>query len=325
MRVHWPGLSGGVIIGSIVLATAGCGGTRDLDVSTNPENPVAGPAPVESEDPDDWTGGFGSPARVAGEFDLGPGRPVSGVLRLADDGCWYAEFEDATALAILPVGFEIPFQTDPTSLLGPNGTTYTSGTAIDGMVHQVWPEELPGGADGRWGHYVTFCEPAEPSVAVFEDLWPAEVPMALSEAELIDLVTDATLSVDRHCGRGWAASSDDERVGLFVYQQSSQRLEAGATVELPHEEWTARLVVGKYLFLNHCDDVFEPWEPNQIIAAEWPVTGMLEVLDTFPETEEPAPAAVRALLSGAQVTTSRGVIDLGDIELANDSFNFLPG
>jgi hypothetical protein len=114
-------------------------------------------------------------------------------------------------------------------------------------------------------------------------------------------------------------------VGLFLYQRADTELTPGQPISLPDEAWSAELIVGKHLFVNHCDDVFEPWEPSPVVAGQWPLTeGTLEILDEVPNGVDSA--TVRATLSGARVTTDSGtVLSLAVIELVNRSFNFFAG
>lgn len=154
---------------------------------------------------------------------------------------------------------------------------------------------------------------------------PAFDPTTLEVDQLEALVTVASFTKSWKCGRGWAASTDDEHVGIFIYQQNEDALAPGTIVELPSSEWTAQVIVGAHLFTNHCDDVFEPWEPTVTIGARWPVTdGMLTILDPLPVGADSG--LVRARLSDAAVTTDTDrAIALEPIDLTNESFNFLAG
>jgi hypothetical protein len=314
------------VITALVLATlllAACGDAIPFDTGAPA---VDSSATTPSTAPEETLGGFGSPSQAPGEFGLSlAGRPVSGVLRLDDLGCWYVEFESSANLVVFPSGFEIPFAVDPTVITDRPGTTFASGMAIDGTVHEVPAEMLPGGEDGRWGNYLAFCQPAERLVAVFGTMLIALDPTALTDTEIEELVLSAEFTFSWACGRGWAISTPDERVGLFVYQQSTEQLKAQTTVDLPNHDWVAEIIVGKHLFVDHCDDVAEPWEPSPVVGKRWPLTaGSLVILDDFPV--DPEPGSVRATLTGGLLETPDGRrIELPPIELSNRSFNFFAG
>ncbi len=117
----------------------------------------------------------------------------------------------------------------------------------------------------------------------------------------------------------------NERVGLFVYQQSTEALSSGAIVSFPDADWLAHVTVGKHLFVNHCDDVMEPWEPLPVIAGEWQISaGALEIIDAFPTGFESGP--VGAVLAGARIVTPSGsTLELPTLNLTNRSFNAFAG
>ena len=83
--------------------------------------------------------------------------------------------------------------------------------------------------------------------------------------------------------------------------------------------------MGKHLFVNHCDDVFEQWEPLPVIAGRWQLAGgTLEILDNLPQDSTSAP--VRATLVDGSVATDDGTtISLPRVDLENTAFNFFAG
>ncbi len=304
----------------LVVLIGACGGDA---ATTTPTTRV--PQPVATTQPAGNEGGFGAPAQAEGEFAAFGDRSVGvrGELQLATNGCWSANLGESKHLVVFPIGAAIP-ASDPTSILTADGTALTSGSAVDGTVRWVDVDSLPGGPSGRWAEYVRFCQPSEQQVAVFDSIETAFEPGTLSEPDLAALISQATFTEAWPCGYGWAMSTDDEMVGLFIYQRADID-PATRQVVLPDVAWSAEVVVGKHLFANHCDDVFELWEPNPVVAARWPITaGTLEILDELPAGE--VSAEVRATLTGAVATTDSGTeVPFGPIDLFNRSFGFLAG
>lgn len=325
-----PKVSTTVFLTTIALLVSACGpgdAAPPTSLTTAPSVTVTTTtnAPTTTTPPDN-TGGFGTPAQAPGEFDgLGSSAPLRAELRLAGDGCWYADINGDARLAVFPVGFEIPFSSDPTAIDSPDGVRYISGNQVDGAARVLFAGELPGGDAGRWSNHAAFCGTPDTQFVVFDEMRPAFDPNALDEDAIVALVDGAGFTVPWSCGRGWAVSTPDERVAIYIYQRGEDRLAAGATIELPDPDWRARLVVGEFLFSNHCDDVFESWEPSPVVAAEWMLdAGVIEVLDDFPSGMDPG--SVRARLDGGVVVTDSGRrIPLPTIELINRGFNFFAG
>lgn len=318
-------------VAAVALFIAGCTTSGDATATSMPAAPPSSAAssttrPLATTTPPDDPAGFGSPAQAPGEFDgLGNSSAIRAELRLAGNGCWHAHISGVSHMVVFPVGYTIPFSDDPRVIDSPDGVRYLSGDRVDGTARVLFTDELPGGAAGKWADHKAFCDPAGAQIVVFDDLWSAFDPDAFDEDELAALVAGATFTEHWSCGRGWAISTSDERVAIYIYQQGEEPLAAGTTIDLPHPDWRARLVIGEFLFVNHCDDVFESWEPSAVVAADWVLdSGVIEVLDDFPEGMEPA--SVNARLDGAAVVTDSGRrIPLPTIELHNRGFNFFAG
>ncbi len=312
----------------IVLGLAACGdpGSTGATSSAPDTAPFTTPPQSTTTPPDASLGGFGSPAQNEGEFTIDtPPRPVRGELLLADGGCWYVDFGEVNHLVVFPAGFEIPFSDDPSIVVASDDTAFASGDTIDGEAHEVRTEDVPGGDAGRWGNYVSFCNPSQPTIAVFDVMEPAFDPELLGSAAFESMAAVAQFTKSWPCGRGWAASTADEQVALLIYQQSEETLAAGTEIALPTNEWRADLVVGKHLFVNHCDDVLESWEPTAVVGRQWSLSdGTLELVDGLPTGTDSG--LVRAVLTDATVTTETGTtIELGSVELLNTAFNFFAG
>lgn len=66
------------------------------------------------------------------------------------------------------------------------------------------------------------------------------------------------------------------------------------------------------------------WQRN-VVAAQLPIsTGSLDVLDPTPAPDQ-APTTVRAVLRSGSVSTALGEIDVGDLKLVNDGYDFFAG
>jgi hypothetical protein len=114
-------------------------------------------------------------------------------------------------------------------------------------------------------------------------------------------------------------------VGLLIYATGDGSTGTGPRIDLPDEDWEARVVVGTHLFAEHCNDAIEPWVAVPSIAASWAVVGgRLDIGDPLPGPSDP-PAAVRAVLDGGEVDTGSGRIALPTIELINTAFNAFAG
>lgn len=325
-RRAWP-----AALAAAALLVSACG-AGDPDGSAAPQPSPSTTTPTATKNaptttmPPGNTGGFGTPAQTPGEFDgFGNSAPLRAELRLAGDGCWYADINGTSRIAVFPVGFEIPFSSDPTAVDSPDGVRFVSGNSVDGTAKILFPDELPGGDAGKWSNYAAFCGTASTEFVVFDAMRSAFDPNALDEDEIVALVDGAAFSMPWSCGRGWVVSTPDERVAIYIYQRGDHQLAAGATIELPDPDWHARLVVGEFLFSNHCDDVFESWEPSPVVAAEWMLgAGVIEVLDDFPSDMDPGPVGAR-LDGGVVVTDSGRRVPLPTIELINRGFNFFAG
>lgn len=302
---------------ALTLLLAACG----IDEGTASTNPTTnGPVPTTENN----EGGFGAPSQAPGEFDLGPGRPVVGTLQLADDGCWYAELNGTPRLAVFPLGFDLNPETGG-ELVDATGTVYRDGDRFDATASVVWEADIPGGVDGRWGNYIAFCRPELDELIVFDSLTHEFDPSALETSELIEMVETAAWTEHFPCGRGWATSTADQRVGLVIYEAQPDTSVENDRIVLPDPGWDASVLIGKNLFSEHCNDAIEDWIALPAIAVRWPLTaGVITIVDQVPAPDE-GPARVRASLDDGQVDSGAGAIALPKIELDNPSYNFFAG
>lgn len=303
---------------TMVLALGACG--------VEPSGPAEGSTsiPTEPTTTEDNTGGFGAPSQAPGEFDFGPGKPVNGELLLAENGCWYADISGQERLVVLPVGFEQNPEAGD-ELLDSSGTVFRGGDRFDAVGSMVPEAVIPGGADGKWGNYMAFCQPDMPELAVFDSFTHEFDPTSLSEAELAEMVKNAEFTEHWGCGRGWATSTSDQRVGLVIYEGDPWSADGIDEISLLDTGWNGAVIVGKNLFSEHCNDAIEMWIALPTMAQQWPLSGgKVVVTDPMPGPDGD-PAHVRAVLEGGRIETESGTIQLPRIDLDNRSFNFFAG
>lgn len=304
---------------SMVVTIVACGGGPDGSPTDQSTTLSTAPTTTVSNE-----GGFGAPSQVSGEFDLGLVKPVVGTLRLAGNGCWYAEVNGNERLVVLPEGFELNPE-EGGELIDPAGTTYRDGDRFDAVGSIVPGGLIPGGDDGKWGNYMAFCQPRLDELIVFDSLNEEFDPSNLSGEEVSELIRQARFTEDWACGRGWATSTSDQTVGLVIYDSSGEGTDATDQIVLPDSGWHASVLFGKNLFAEHCNDAIEDWVALPDIIMQWPlVAGTITVADPIPGPED-APAGVRAVLDGGQVETESGLVSLPRTELDNRSFNFFAG
>lgn len=307
-----------LLVVTVVLALGACGG--ELSGQAGRSTSI----PTELTTTEINEGGSGAPSQAPGEFDFGPGRPVTGELRIADNGCWYADISGEERLVVLPVGFEQSPETGA-ELIDSTGTTFRDGDRFDAVGSMVPGDLVPGGADGKWGNYMAFCEPEMVELAVFDSFAHEFDPTSLSQAELADMVQNGVFTERWECGRGWATSTSDQRVGLIIYETEPWSADGLDEISLPDTGWEASILVGKNLFSEHCNDAIEMWIALPTIAQQWPLSGgKVVVTDPVPGPDE-GPAHVRAVLEGGEIETGSGTIQLPRIDLVNESFNFFAG
>lgn len=303
----------------LAVGLAACG-MGEGTTSTNPSTTTS-TSPTTSESNE---GGFGAPSQTPGEFDVSAVKPVEGSLRLAENGCWYANLYDSERLVVLPTGFELNPETGG-ELIDEQGVTYRDGDRFDAAGSIVHGPGIPGGQDGKWGNYMSFCQPEFDELAVFSSFTKEFDPTSLSNVEMIELLENAVFTEHFPCGRGWATSTADQRVGLVIYEATSDEAVRSDRIVLPDPDWSASILIGKNLFSEHCNDAIEGWIALPTIAAQWPVAGgTITVADPIPGYEDD-PARVRAALEGGRVDTGFGVITLPRVDLDNTGFNFFAG
>ncbi len=277
----------------------------------------------DSGGPDDL-GGFGAPAAAPGEFELPDTMVMVGTVRADARGCWRLEGDRDGALLVFPPGFELAGSGD--ELLTETGETLPSGTPVEAKGTLIGVEELPGGPDGRWATYLGFCDPDTAAVAVAEHLEVDRFDTdAFDDAALVELLASTTFDTHWPCGYGFAVSDAEQRVGLFLTPTTPEPPTAGPVV-LPDERFVVTVVVGEHLFVNHCDDVLEWFEPEAQRLAEWPVTaGRFDYQPGEDTGFCTGGRPVVTTLTDALVTTPLGEQPLPTLELTNDAFGCFAG
>ena len=306
----------------VFLVASACG--------TNETNTGAAGAPIETTPPDsaavepDNLGGFGAPSQAAGEFDdaYSP-YTVTGSLDVEANGCWYIKLNGVKRLLAFPEGFTFA-DSDTTTMVNTDGIEFGAADMIDGITDFRPESALPGGSSGRWGNYLTFCDPTLRELAVFDTMTTAVDPTELSEADIATLVGSAVFDQHWPCGRGFAVSTADERVGIQIYQTNDQQPTAGETVVLPNPGWKADVVIGKHLFVSHCNDAIEEWMPERIEVGLFPISGNIVINDDVP-VQDDAAAVVTATLETGSVTIGSEDVQLPSVDLVNTHYNFFAG
>ncbi len=250
---------------------------------------------------------------------------ITGDLVLEPNGCWTITLNGQKRVVVFPVGFEK--SADGLAMLSPDQTRFESGAAVDGTGSPTQVVSLPDGPDGYWSNYLAFCDPTANEVVVLDEVDRAWDPNALPEAELVKLARTAEFGVSWGCGLGFTLSSEDQRVVLYL-DPTDFGSAPTPPITFPDAAWSGRVVVGKNLLVNHCDDVMEYWEPESIVAASWEVTE--GVLDFEAPTEVGFDACgtagpVEASLTGAVISTPDGPLELGDLTMVNEFYGCFAG
>lgn len=310
-------------LAAATLAVTACGGdpvaTTDSSPPTVPDTRSEASSTTSQPGPDE--GGFGV-AAAAGEFAALPGTVMVGTAELDEIGCWYLANNGESVLLVAPVGTELG--ADGETLVLPDGTSIENGTVVDAKGGLVTLEALPGGPDGRWTEYVSFCAPRNRSVAVAESLAPAFDPDDADPVSLARSLEASTFETDFGCGYGFATGDVDGRWALRIDVMIPEPPPAGS-VTLPDDRFRVTVRSGAHLFANHCDDVAEWFEPSPIAVVDWPVVaGTFDYPDA---TGGPCTGGERVtvVLSGAVVETSDGPVALDPIEITNDAFGCFAG
>lgn len=305
-------------LAALTLILGACGANEGV----SSRNPSTTPTSVSTTAGN--LGGFGAPSQTPGEFAFGPGKPVVGAIQLADNGCWYANLNEIPRLAVFPIGFDLNPDTG-SELVDDAGVVFQDGDPFDGLASMIRGDEIPGGEDGKWGNYVAFCQPERDEMVVFDSLVHEFDPTALNANDLAEMLEAAIWTEHFACGRGWATSTADQRVGLVIYEAQPASSVTNNQIVLPDPDWNASILIGKNLFAEHCNDAVEDWVSVPTIAFQWPLSaGVITIVDQVPDPDD-GPAQVRASLEGGQVDTGAGTIALPKIELDNRSYNFFAG
>jgi hypothetical protein len=323
-----------------VLAASGCGsdgaatgptetvppaGASTTTPST-PTGPATAPSTSPATEPSSGPtspneGGSGSPVRAAGELETSRPQRFGGTVALEPNGCWMIAINGQQRLVAFPQGFD---GSDPTAVVDPDGNTIVDGTELDVVGQIIGIDSIPGGADTRWGTLLAFCDPAGAELAVLDEAEPAFDPASLDDPRLTEMLRAADFTESWPCGYGFAVSTADQRVGVLLYAPSEPT--TARTVELPDADWTAEVIVGKNLFVQHCDDVVEQWEAEPVVAARWPLTsGTFVLTPPAGDTGGCGGLSVSTDLTGAVARTPAGEVELPALSLVNAAWGCFAG
>lgn len=120
-------------------------------------------------------GGDGLPVQVPGESYGHESTQLTGVLILEGNGCWEIDKGDGPRVVIFPQGYTKP-PSDGAMMLSPDGLEIRDGLEVTALGGSIEASTLPGGSDGFWGGYMTFCQPELGEVVVIDSLQPAITP-----------------------------------------------------------------------------------------------------------------------------------------------------
>lgn len=322
---------------AVVLATA-CGDTSRTSRTTQPgdtqpadtatetipyseptSEPTSEPQPTAGTTPGD-VAGFGDPAADQGDFADLVTRPLAGVIRIDDRGCWYLTSEFDEELVVFPAGTR--WNDPPDSLTLPDGRVIRDGDAVDATGDFVARSEVPGGASGRLGTYGTFCGRPD-RIVVTTSVAPT---YDSSDEQLQELAGELSraLFTDHHgCGFGFQSSDPDQHWALRIGLTAAEPPPPGR-ITLPDDRFEVTVLHGDRLFADHCDDVREVFEPLPVVVATWPVSAGTFVYPGEPATDCSA-GSVSTELIGARVDTPAGSVDLEPVTLWNPTFGCFAG
>lgn len=281
------------ILPVLALVVAGCGGAPGV-----PTTEAA-------------LGGDFYPFQSPGDGFPHPGLELRPTFELGQNGCWTVDLGfDGAWLVAFPEGSE--WGGDLVTL--PSGLVVTDGLVTEARGGLVYGTD---GLSEPWAALADFC--GLDRLAVLDSVEEAFDPGSATPADLAEVLRSSELTRAWACGYGFTQSDEAGRVELVVLRDDG----LPPTIEevvLPADGWTARVVVGAHLMVQHCDDAIEGWEPERIVGAEWPiVAGIL----TFTGPADAGP--VTAVLRGALVETADGVVELPDLDLRNDCWGCFAG
>ena len=317
----------------LALTTSSCGaGVASTPLSTIP--PSAGPSttipatlptttvPSTTEAPRSNLGGDRLPVQVPGEAYGHYPTMLTGVVDLETNGCWTIDLGDGPHLVVLPAGYVIA--DTGVNWRGPDGTVIEAGMAVDALGGLAPVANFPGIPDGFWGNYRAFCGDTDDVVVVLDSVEPAFDPKALSDEALVDMLRNADLSVSWGCGLGFTVSTRDQRVALVMYSANAEAV-IDPPISFPDPGWRAMVMVGKNLLANHCDDVFESWEPVPSVARQWDLTAGTLTFTPPPGGPCSGGGPVEADPGRRQVTTVAGEIAIPELSMTNDAYGCFAG
>ncbi len=279
-------------------------------------------APSTTIPPESNMGGDRLPVQMPGEDYGHHPTPLTGTAELRANGCWTVDLGDGPRLVVFPAGYvKSP---SGAAMESPDGVRISDGMAVDARGGIVGAGGFPGVPDGFWGNYIAFCDPQARELVVVDSIEPAFDPQELSDEQLVAMLREADLTVSWGCGLGFTIASEDQRVALQLFPvDMSAPVENTAT--FPSEVWQAQVALGKNLMVNNCDDVFEGWEPEPHVAAGWRLIAG-DLAFTPPEEGYCAGSGpVEAQLTGVEVDTPLGPVQLGDLSITNDAYGCFAG
>ncbi|HSJ70619.1 MAG TPA: hypothetical protein VLA29_03110 [Acidimicrobiia bacterium] len=246
---------------------------------------------------------------------------VRGTLVRETNGCWTIDTGAGPLVVVFPIGTSVDHATGVVTTA--DGFALANGETVEGVGGLTAVNDLPGAPDGFWSNYLGFCDPVALQVLVVDEFTPIDSGEAMTDEELVALLTDATLAVSWPCGLGFTLSDEDQGVAIYVYPSAAEPPTVTPVV-LPDPGWEGSVVLGTNLLVNHCDDVVEPHEPVRVETAVWPIIG--GTID-FEAPSELCGAAgpIEATLRGLVVAGPLGSMTLPDLDVVNTAYGCFAG
>lgn len=137
-----------------------------------------------------------------------------------------------------------------------------------------------------------------------------------------DIANLDSLTESYGCGTGFWIGNADETTALWISYTGTM---PPRSTSLPDPDWSVRMIDGRDLFANWCDDVIEEGEATPVEIRVLPVIGGdLEIIGDAPAQFESAPLKLSATDLVLDVGNGE-THDLGDVEIENPSFGFFAG
>lgn len=156
---------------------------------------------------------------------------------------------------------------------------------------------------------------------------PATTPPSTATTTVVVNEPVPELSREWGCGYGFWLSDADQTVALrfeYTNYDTAAQGQIPETVILPDPDWTAKLLFGRDLYANWCDDGFVEGEPVAVTDDVWQVTSGTIRFVASPPAGEIGPA--RAELLGVTAVSPDGrEVEFGAMTVTNECWGCVAG